>query len=379
MIFIRRFGSVFVIVLILASFLIGCNEVSLSELSEYGKSKEVSDDPSVSSDINDILTTKKLLKFNKNGEFRILITSDIQDVYPLNEDTIKAFEILVEKEKPDLILFAGDNSLGFTDKDMLKKYVSQMVAPAESRRIPWAHVYGNHDTENLDALTRDEHQEVYESFGYCISKRGDSNIHGVSNFVLPIYSSNGKKLAFNVWALDSGSYLNYYRPGLKSEAVLPNPVDVSSIYEYIHFDQIKWYWDTSVEIEKFCGQKIPSIMFFHIPIPEFYAVAENPDVTGRTGKYQQVILAPAVNSGLFAAVLDRGDVLGIYCGHSHLNDFAGKYCGIELGYTANISFGTYHDEEIMGVRMIVINESDPYNYKSYMSYLKDTEFFDNRE
>ena len=48
-----------------------------------------------------------------------------------------------------------------------------------------------------------------------------------------------------------------------------------------------------------------------------------------------------VNSGLFSAMLERGDVKGVFCGHDHVNTYCGNYYGILLGYAGNAGFGTY--------------------------------------
>ena len=35
---------------------------------------------------------------------------------------------------------------------------------------------------------------------------------------------------------------------------------------------------------------------------------------------------------MFSAILDRGDVKGIFCGHDHINTYHGNYYGVLLGY-----------------------------------------------
>jgi hypothetical protein len=48
-----------------------------------------------------------------------------------------------------------------------------------------------------------------------------------------------------------------------------------------------------------------------------------------------------VNSGLFAAFLERGDVVGVFCGHDHLNDYEATLHGIRLVYGRATGHGGY--------------------------------------
>lgn len=53
------------------------------------------------------------------------------------------------------------------------------------------------------------------------------------------------------------------------------------------------------------------------------------------------VCAAQVNSGLFAALLEMGDVMGTFCGHDHVNDFHGQYHGIRLCYGRSSGHSTY--------------------------------------
>lgn len=47
------------------------------------------------------------------------------------------------------------------------------------------------------------------------------------------------------------------------------------------------------------------------------------------------------NSGMFNAILDRGDVRGVFVGHDHVNSYVGNYYGVQLGYAPGTGFGAY--------------------------------------
>ena len=43
------------------------------------------------------------MKFNKNGKFKIMQITDIQEIYNVSPDTLKLLENAVEKEKPVIV------------------------------------------------------------------------------------------------------------------------------------------------------------------------------------------------------------------------------------------------------------------------------------
>ena len=62
-----------------------------------------------------------------------------------------------------------------------------------------------------------------------------------------------------------------------------------------------------------------------------------------------------VNSGFFAALLEMKDVMGVFAGHDHDNDFIGIHKGISLGYgrvTGSSAYGTL----IRGARTVELYE-----------------------
>lgn len=320
---------------------------------------------------------KHTLRFGKNGEFRVLVFTDVQAVPPCPcEKTMTAMNAVIDRENPDLVLFCGDNAEECETEEQLRDYLRVLVAHIEEKKIPWAHVFGNHDTERIGKdLSRAAEQKIYETFPYCVSKAGPEELIGEGNYVIPVYPSDESRAdpVFAVWGLDSGAYID--DKGLPGyQARLGNTMfrgQPGTNYAYMPFSQIQWYYNTSEELEKFAGHKVPGMMYFHIPLQEFYEVSLNPEETGMTGVKLEEVCAGPLNSGMFTAMIERGDIKAVCCGHDHCNDYAGNFCGICLAYAANIGYDTYHDESVMGGRMFIISESEPDQVKTYMSYVKD--------
>jgi metallophosphoesterase superfamily enzyme len=67
--------------------------------------------------------------------------------------TVKFMEKVLRDEKPDLVIFTGDQ-LHHDLPDSLTALL-KVVAPIIERSIPFAVVFGNHDSEGTHALSRE--------------------------------------------------------------------------------------------------------------------------------------------------------------------------------------------------------------------------------
>lgn len=344
-----------------------------SDDGENGNTSEnIMDDPEKAAKIKELLNIKHELRCDENGNFKVLVLSDVQCNDPaLNEETKNAIKTVVDREDPDLVIFNGDNSFSIQSAEELKVYIGNMVGYIEERQIPWGHVFGNHDYETSRCpLNKEEQQKVYESFDYCVSKAGDEELFGVGNYVLPVLEHEGNKIAFNVWCLDSG---DYGAGGQHNPNVTVYGNRFNGAYEPMEQNQIDWYLESSELLEQYNGGKIPSMMTFHIPLQESFYAWHLKDNLGLecTGEKRENVSANAVNCGLFEAARTRGDVLAIVNSHDHRNDFMVKYQGIRLCYTACIGTYEYHADDMLGGRVLNFNSNKPDDVETYMSYVNE--------
>ena len=302
-----------------------------------------------------LLDSKQPLRFGEDKSFKILLISDIHSGSVPNTTTLDAIEAMVKEEEPDLVLFAGNIQDKITDKNALRELITKISAPMESRGIAWAHVFGPDDIAS--GLSLDLQMDVYNEFEYCISKKGSLSVDGVSNYFLPVRSSSSDDVKFGIWALDSS-------------IAAPDKT-----YGYISPGQVSWFLSEYSHLTKQTAYAVPGIMFMCNPIPEFEELWGTGNVIGGLG---EPVSVKSPNSGLFSAALSTGNILGIYCGYDHLNDFSGKYNGIELGYLSSIGYdgyglgGTFEtNNSLRGARLIEINENDVKNYTSKMIYAAD--------
>ena len=115
-------------------------------------------------------------------------------------------------------------------------------------------------------------------------------------------------------------------------------------YGWIKHDQVRWYIDESKKFtEANGGTPLTALSFFHIPLPEYHEAVQN-EGSFLIGTRKEKACAPEINTGLFAAMKEAGDVLGVFVGHDHVNDYAVSWKGIMLCYGRFTGGKTvYHD------------------------------------
>ncbi len=265
--------------------------------------------------------------------------------------TRQVMEAVLECEQPDLVFLTGD-MLGGADCKDAERGMLQLVEPIEARGLPWTAVMGNHDDEGT--LCRDDLWRVLEACPHFVGKRGPRNITGVGNYVLPVLNRQGDRPACFLWGIDSNSYATTGIGG----------------WGWITRDQIAWYVRTARQMRQRWGispekaERIPSLAFFHIPLPEY-------DEVWRTqvcyGEKHEEVCAPKINTGFFAALHEVGEVIGTFVGHEHINDYWGDLYGIRLCYGRASGYGGYGKEGFLcGARVIELWE----NVRDFRTWLR---------
>ena len=305
-----------------------------------------------------ISAAERELAFREDGTFHILMMSDFHGHDRSGPQLKEGIDALVEAAGPDLVLLGGDQ-LGAESPERLHNYLRHTLSILEERGIPWAHVFGNHDREQPMSL--EEQEKVYEEFPLCLTKAGPEDVNGVGNYVLPVLSSDRRKIAWCVWGMDSfREYPDYQKAFGRPEYryILPNTFGSGSVQASALFDQVAWYYETSKAMEKAAGYRIPSVMFMHVPLLELHLIAKNPEACRMTGEMREPICCSELSNGLFMACQQRGDVRGIFFGHEHLNDFCGDLFGITMGYDSAVGYDMSGADDMRGGREIILHESD---------------------
>lgn len=286
------------------------------------------------------------LKFNKDGKFKIVQFTDVHYIYNDERSSISIERInqVLDAEKPDLVLFTGDVIYGKPAEEGMRTVLNLV----SKRKIPFAVTFGNHDNEQ--GLTREELLKIIQSIPYNLTTT-TPGIAGVTNFILPVRSSDGAKDAAVLYCIDSHSY---------------SQIKGISGYDYIKTDQIQWYKDNSKNFTaKNNGAPVPSYAFFHIALPEYREAASSENAI-LYGVRKEKACAPELNSGLFAAMKEMGDVKGIFVGHDHDDDYAVFWKGILLAYGRYTGGNTVYNHLTNGARVIELDEKNADSFKTWI-------------
>ncbi|MDR3228045.1 MAG: metallophosphoesterase family protein [Puniceicoccales bacterium] len=288
---------------------------------------------------------KPVLRFRADGTFKIVQFTDTH--YQIRngkngkslvgtEETLAHLREALEAERPDLVVFTGDNVLTRPQK----RGWDDLLDVPERLGIPYAVVLGNHDDEH--DWNRVQILQYVSAKPHCLAVRGPAELPGAGNYALPIGGKDGATAdaattatapAAVVYCFDSHSYR---RVGKKR---FPG-------YDYIRVEQVAWYRGQSAAFTQANGGKpLPALAFFHIPLQE-YALLHVPADKGRYAGAERFYASKSpvfgtvtkkpgagwLNGGAFAAFVECGDVMGVFVGHDHNNDYVGSHNGVALGF-----------------------------------------------
>ena len=277
------------------------------------------------------------LRFHANGTFKILQLTDIhvRSERPETAAELDLIDELIGREKPDLVVITGDMAFSRPAGDALRRVMERV----SKHGVPFCTVWGNHDAE-FD-LSKNEMYDLIRSFPGCMMPdRGGADS---PDYALEILSSDGKKPAAVLYLIDSNdSVFDADRKWLG--------------YDWIHIDQIAWYTKVSAGYTAGNGgTPLPSLAFFHIPLPEFRTAATTESAV-LVGTRMEPSCPPDFNSGFFKAFKQRGDIFACFVGHDHDNDYAVAWEDVLLAYGRFSGCNTVYNHLPAGGRTILLEE-----------------------
>ena len=92
-----------------------------------------------------VLGQKEVLKFNRDGKFKIVQFTDLHVKWqdPRSDIAFERMNQVLDDEKPDLVIFTGDI---IYSKPALEN-MRNVLKTVSDRKIPFSIVFGNHDNE----------------------------------------------------------------------------------------------------------------------------------------------------------------------------------------------------------------------------------------
>ncbi len=266
----------------------------------------------------------------------------------------------IVNEKPDLVVFVGDNITGGLNYNRMKKFGKTL----EKLGVYWTCVLGNHEGDNRYSVTRKKMVRYFASLPHCLIEADEKvtsdgeKVWGNGNHVINLASSKG--ITRSLFFIDGGADLSEEDMEKYREEYTTNGYDTS---DYVKSSQIKWYEETveDIRVKNNAEKPIVSVIFDHIPVPEYKIAYE--EITGETevtqnvpeynvkngngdfimmGQRREGVCCPGHNSGLFDAVLRAGSTDLMVCGHDHINDYVLSYKGVVLSYNVPSGYSGYN-------------------------------------
>lgn len=323
------------------------------------------------------------LQFDENGHFKILVLADIQSGFPVGEALKAYIAEAIDASDPDLVVFLGDNIMSADDGTVESywKGYDEVFPILESKGVPFTFVFGNHDDESAPTVTKEEMLEKYQSYDGCLAYDADPSLHGCATHNLPILSSDGNKVVYNLWFFDSGDYVDNEDGSRKG-------------YDCVRADQIAWYEAESAKLKAANGgEVVPSLAFEHI-IPQeatqavmFSLPFQLGDLTrnfsdGTSATYLpnyfafDGILSEAPcpspdNEGQWNSFVETGDVKACFFGHDHVNNFSVNVNGVDAVSVPGTTFKSYNSITDQGSMVITLDERDLSTYSTEILYTSD--------
>ena len=168
-------------------------------------------------------------------------------------------------------------------------------------------------------------------------------------------------MKFNLWVFDSNDY------------------DDEGNYSCVQADQVEWYKKKSDELKAANGGEIVySLAFQHIIVSEVFdglKKIDSEELFSVRNIYtdEYFVFDPEVvnygtlmekpcpgydNFGQFDAMVEKGDVLGMFTGHDHTNAFGVTYKGIVLSESLSTRYNGDRYSTQYGYRILEIDEND---------------------
>lgn len=273
------------------------------------------------------------LRFKK-GLFKIVQITDLH--YKLgvkaSEQGLACVREMVETEKPDLVVVTGDIIYSAPADSTL----SVVLKTFAQLGVPFCMTFGNHDYDfKTPAVAL--YNQMQKTPNCVMPVLQGKN----TDYSLSILSSNGKRTAAVLYCIDT-----HNKPAIGGIGG----------YQWISHNQITWYRQRSmVYKQKNGGKPVPSLAFLHIPLPEFNYATDNTQCP-MYGSRLEKAYSPSLNSGMFASIKEMGDIMGVFCGHDHDNDYAVSYFNVLLAHGRFSGGNTEYNHLKSGARVIVLKE-----------------------
>ena len=328
------------------------------------------------------VNNKNVIEITRDN-FHIVQFTDLHMGEADNKDmhSICLMQTIVAEEKPDIVVFSGDQISGYSVLSTKTKLdlLHRVFSVPDALRVPFASIFGNHDDQmyKMDPLLWYTYTN-YTIFTLFIILCISQYIHVSSTWymwiftallllsciifvaVIPARVQRSKLLQYELQQFPASSYSqqgplhvsgvsNYFiRVQTPSASVMLYFFDTGGgrIPEAVHADQVKWFKGASTHQ--------PSLAFMHIAPKQYSNLYQQ---TLCTGKQPLEESTTCTGSEELLDALSDDDTLAVFVGHDHNNAWCCHFKNMQLCYGQHTGFGGYSTGSERGARIIRVETS----------------------
>ena len=273
-----------------------------------------------------------LRNITKEKPFKILGFTDthLDDHINCFKVTLKLLKETIQEEKPDMVVFVGDNVTGGDNRERARIFQETMTEVG----VLWAPVLGNHEGDNPMSMLRGEMADEFKKSPFCLIPKehaflcNGEEVFGETNYTVCLQNEEGRtvhKLIF----MDCGPDMT--KDDCRALGIV---TDQEKPDGYLKESQIAWYREQVQEDD--CN----STVFCHIPLPEYKEAYEKGEIL--YGKNYEGVCHSLYNSGLFEVICQEGRTKTIVSGHDHINFSRVLYRGVQMVYNRMSGMSSYN-------------------------------------
>ncbi|MEG0034622.1 MAG: metallophosphoesterase [Bacilli bacterium] len=281
-----------------------------------------------------------IVKMAYKDNFKIMQLTDMHFGTSTNVD--RQFKFLsknITDASPDLIIITGDSFMISN-----KAIVNSVLKFIDSFNIKFAFTYGNHDNQG-EYDSNYIADELMKCKNIVNPDERNDDITGYNNFAIDLVDDDKNDIKYRLMVIDSNSY-HYIGP--------------KYAYDIIHEDQLN-HFKKLYEFSK--DKEYEALAFYHIPIYEYKFAHEayKTDKSIGRGANQEPPSVGYKSTNAFD-VFKGINVKGMIIGHDHINDTDILYKDVMLSYGIKSTDEIYHDKEMVGYKLITLNDDKPYGF-----------------
>jgi 3',5'-cyclic AMP phosphodiesterase CpdA len=231
---------------------------------------------------------------------------------PATERTAAVIRGIVAAEKPDLVIHTGD----FVNNDSFGQVEWKGLEVMNDLPVPWTLCFGNHDypvKQGEGSLTLDA---ISGRIGHGLQGHVDASTGRLYCYRYDLLPGDGVKPAASLFFFQVG-----YAEGDRK----------------ISMAQLEWF-DRQMAADEDREVDGPITVFVHIPIVEYRSLFERGPVEGVKGEN---VCFDSDTGESFARFARSRRVVGVFCGHDHVNNYHGDWEGTDLTYGRVTGWGAY--------------------------------------